>query len=784
MVQNKLFLFSSLVVLVLVMACAGPGATPTPAPTTAPTPTTLPALSATLIPIALPEEEITCGTGERLTVFSVGEKDGFDSDPDAPPASYSATLLARYGFGSYQPLDTDGIFGHTFAGLPDNITSAQLEINIRPSASSNSPNNQLYLFFTPSEPWVWGEYLGTFSTSINGLLPNPWNTANYASGNVFIFDLGNIPTPGSPGKTPSISSDLVLYMNQYNVLDVVSWGSPVDYLKLSVCNTSGEAPPAPDLAISKSQPFFIPYGEGEVGSYRIVVENEGNATASGPILVVDTLPLGFTFLSTTTPSWTCTVTQPVTDPATDQEIVECVRPAGLPTGVSITLIIEVSAHPLFTQAPYLNCAEVQHPDDLFPPNNESCTETAFLVSNAAWAAAPPTYPACLPSDPRTIFGVGELDDFDPDPDMPPAAPDPGLIYTAGAFGVEGFDTPNTAAYFAHTFSGLPADISSAWLEIRLRPDVNPFNNPEDMRLMTIGQIRPYGWWSHLDFQGLIPGSWDPANYPQGHTLLLDLGALPPSSQPPTDSDLIPGMRYSRTLDILIRGNLAVDYIALTVCTTTTPGPIAVATLAPVVRSTATPTPTPVTFATRVPAVVTTATPTPVPSPTPFPTATPTVEPKPTATRVPEATPTSTPTRENPDLAIEKFLNSEFHYGQSGSYTFQIGNVGTGTASSPIQLVDVLPDGFTFDSYSDPYTTDWACTASGQQVTCVYTGPDISPGGFLPALIINVTIASVEKFPAGSDAVDNCAQVQHPDDVNPGNDQSCVSTIITQSGAAG
>ena len=218
----------------------------------------------------------------------------------------------------------------------------------------------------------------------------------------------------------------------------------------------------------------------------------------------------------------------------------------------------------------------------------------------------------------------------------------------------------------------------------------------------------------------------------------------------------------------------------------TPPPTA--TPAPVVRSTATPMPEVRSTVTPDP----TATPTPVP--TPFPTATPTAEPKPTATPEPKptATPkpkaTSTPTpeavREKPDLAIEKFLNSMFRYGQSASYTFQIGNVGTGFASSPIKLVDVLPDGITFDSYSDPYTTDWACSASGQQVTCEYTGPEIFPGGFLPALMINVTVAPIEKFPGGSEAVDNCAQVQHPDDVNPDNDQSCVSTIITPVGAAG
>ena len=135
--------------------------------------------------------------------------------------------------------------------------------------------------------------------------------------------------------------------------------------------------------------------------------------------------------------------------------------------------------------------------------------------------------------------------------------------------------------------------------------------------------------------------------------------------------------------------------------------------------------------------------------------------------------------EKPDLAIEKFPDSEFHYGQSASYTFQVSNVGQGSASSPITLVDDLPNGITFDSYSDPFSTDWSCSASGQQVTCTYTGPDIAPGGFLPALIINVTIAAIDRFPGGSDAVENFAAVKHPGDVNNVNDLSCVTTVITR-----
>jgi len=132
----------------------------------------------------------------------------------------------------------------------------------------------------------------------------------------------------------------------------------------------------------------------------------------------------------------------------------------------------------------------------------------------------------------------------------------------------------------------------------------------------------------------------------------------------------------------------------------------------------------------------------------------------------------------PDLAIQKFANGPFHYGQFASYTLLVQNTGTASASSPITIVDVLPDGITFASYFDPYSSDWSCTATGQQVTCTYTGPAIAPGGSLPTLIINIIIDTVDVFPGGSDLVGNCATVQHPDDSNPTNDQSCVETVIT------
>ncbi|MFY9457609.1 MAG: hypothetical protein WAP23_01620 [Candidatus Spechtbacterales bacterium] len=140
-----------------------------------------------------------------------------------------------------------------------------------------------------------------------------------------------------------------------------------------------------------------------------------------------------------------------------------------------------------------------------------------------------------------------------------------------------------------------------------------------------------------------------------------------------------------------------------------------------------------------------------------------------------------PPQKPTDMKAEKLVDSAspFHFGGQGSYDIIVGSVGTGTASSPIIITDELPPGLSYLSFSDPYSNTWSCAASGQKVTCVYNGTDISPGGFLPALIINVRIATIDTFPSiTGDQVENCAIVEYPNDMNPGNDQGCVTAIIT------
>jgi uncharacterized repeat protein (TIGR01451 family) len=212
----------------------------------------------------------------------------------------------------------------------------------------------------------------------------------------------------------------------------------------------------------------------------------------------------------------------------------------------------------------------------------------------------------------------------------------------------------------------------------------------------------------------------------------------------------------------------------------TPTPTPTPTPAPISRpkgiELATPTPTPAPISR--PEGIELATPTP-PRTTPVAAAT---LARPTPTPTPRPIPTPTP--QAADLTLGKFANLPFQYGKQASYTIGIRNQGGGAATSQIVVEDVLPNGVTYVSFTDPYSTAWSCGAVGQAVVCVYIGPNIAPGGVLPTLTINVRIASIADFHGGSDKVENCATVQYANDVAPGNNRSCVSTVVTPPGAAG
>ena len=129
----------------------------------------------------------------------------------------------------------------------------------------------------------------------------------------------------------------------------------------------------------------------------------------------------------------------------------------------------------------------------------------------------------------------------------------------------------------------------------------------------------------------------------------------------------------------------------------------------------------------------------------------------------------------PDLAITKTHSGNFIQGQTGTYTLRVQNLATATGPTygPVAVTDTLPEGFNFVSATG---NNWNCSAVGQQVTCVYNGPAVNPGGSLPDITLNVNVTS----PPGN--YSNQAVVSTTGDSNETNNTVQDQTLVATPGA--
>lgn len=87
-----------------------------------------------------------------------------------------------------------------------------------------------------------------------------------------------------------------------------------------------------------------------------------------------------------------------------------------------------------------------------------------------------------------------------------------------------------------------------------------------------------------------------------------------------------------------------------------------------------------------------------------------------------------------DLALTKTRNSTLVPGQNASYTLAVSNIGLAIEPGSITLVDTLPSGLSYASYSG---SGWSCSASGQTVTCVRSGT--LAAGSTSSVVVTVSV---------------------------------------------
>jgi hypothetical protein len=138
-----------------------------------------------------------------------------------------------------------------------------------------------------------------------------------------------------------------------------------------------------------------------------------------------------------------------------------------------------------------------------------------------------------------------------------------------------FDDTRIDGVLNHTFTGLTLqgmNICTGTLEIHLKP-MNTSVVTNDTLGFNSDETPPTGWWSHSigpasyptgNVSGLPPVSktWNPANYPSGVTILLDLNHLPNSTNTDFSQTILQRLQDTGKLRFGIQDDTSVDYMIL------------------------------------------------------------------------------------------------------------------------------------------------------------------------------------------------------------------------------
>ncbi|PSP27460.1 hypothetical protein BRC65_05715 [Halobacteriales archaeon QH_2_65_14] len=134
------------------------------------------------------------------------------------------------------------------------------------------------------------------------------------------------------------------------------------------------------------------------------------------------------------------------------------------------------------------------------------------------------------------------------------------------------------------------------------------------------------------------------------------------------------------------------------------------------------------------------------------------------------------------LEVNKSVDGEFHYGQTGTYVFEVCSLQEGwffgqeDCTETITIVDDLPNGISFDSVSG---SNWTATTGGGVVELENDSYGTLDTGECLTFEMDVTVDSAGAFPGSPPhEVENCAQLQYDgEDYRPIGD-NCVTHDIT------
>ncbi|MFN8666215.1 MAG: hypothetical protein U0164_03335 [Gemmatimonadaceae bacterium] len=504
-------------------------------------------------------------------------------------------------------------------------------------------------------------------------------------------------------------------------------------------NTAVSPSPVVDLAIAKSHAGTPSVGGTQL--FSIQVSNVGTASTTGLITVTDNLPSGLTFVSGTAPGWACSAVG---------QAVSCTSGSAMAPGASVSIALTVTvgaaAAPSVT-----NTASVATAGDANAANDTASDPLAVVapdltIAKAAGGAFVVGSNATYTLDVSNV-GTGSTTGAITVADGIPA----GLTFVSAsgtgwscsfAAGTVSCTTPGPVAAGASlptitltvtVGSGAqPSVVNTA--TVTTPNDINPGNNSASV-------TTPVGAAPVLDLSitKSHSGTFIAGSSGTYALLVRNVGTIPTAGAISVSDNLPAGLSFVSGTG----SGWSCSAVGQAVSCTNA-GPIAAGATSTITLTVA--------VAPSAPSSVTN-------------TATVTTPGDANAGNNTASDPTTIAS--GVDLSISKTSTSPMTVGQNATYLLDVTNVGPGTTTGAITVTDILPAGLTYVSATG---AGFACTATGQTVTCTAPGP--MTVGQSVGITLTVAVGS-----AALPTVTNTASVATPGDANPSNNSSSVTTSV-------
>lgn len=192
--------------------------------------------------------------------------------------------------------------------------------------------------------------------------------------NIVTCDYASTIVAGTSAPTITLTVGLSTFGSVTNHAEVTPGATPDPNM---ANNTAADTTTIAGADLSVSKTHSGDFTAGADGTYTIVAANAGPAAAGGPVTVLDTLPVGESFVSATGTGWNCT-----DGAGTGAALVSCVASSGIGSGatmppITLTVLVAPDATGTLTNVAQIYSSGTPDPSSA---NNTASDPTAIVAA--------------------------------------------------------------------------------------------------------------------------------------------------------------------------------------------------------------------------------------------------------------------------------------------------------------------------------------------------------------------------------------------------------------------